>query len=693
MRMRMGVWACLLSLPLTAGVARGAETDEEKALRLDLARIAGLEARRDLASGWLVKQLEDERPEIRRRAALTLGRIERVETRSALAKALGDTDVAVRRHAAFALGQLGLGSADIIIGRLEVEQSPEVKGALLRALGQVANLLHEKPLKAALTDADAGVRAQAFTALALLARRFDGRIDETGLEDIAKGLSDADERVKRAAAYLLMRQKVHTGDDALGHVATCASKGPVDGRVWCTQALAHFGERGTAALKAAILDPEWRVQAAAAQAMGALKIDTGNKGALINETLSVWATKIAEQGGRLPANHGLPLMSLLDSGLALDVAVANKLVPGAQAVLKAVKIPDGPEGRTASHVLCRAAALADRARGKLKALRKCGQPDFPEQFRQVLSVRVADKVPLKKRARALTKLYKKASPLGRVAIMSALEGMGAIAPGVENLVIKGLGDADPGVITEAARVAGVLALEEAAQPLVNAYQRMMPAEELEAVQAIFKALGQIKPLGVAPILENHLSHPNPALRQSAVQALQAVKGHEGRAMAVIPRGTAGEPVPDLAQVEITPYRKATVTTSRGDVVIALRREATPGTVRNFVKLAKKGFYNGLTFHRVVPGFVTQGGDPRGNGSGGPGYTIRCELDTEPYVRGAVGMALAGRDTGGSQFFVTHGPTPHLEGGYTLFGHVVKGMQVIDTLTPGDTIVQISFSRN
>jgi cyclophilin family peptidyl-prolyl cis-trans isomerase len=96
---------------------------------------------------------------------------------------------------------------------------------------------------------------------------------------------------------------------------------------------------------------------------------------------------------------------------------------------------------------------------------------------------------------------------------------------------------------------------------------------------------------------------------------------------------------------------------------------------------------------VVPDFVVQGGDPRGDGWGGPGYTIRCEINPRPYGRGAVGMALAGKDTGGSQFFVTHGPQPHLDGGYTVFGQVREGMAVVDALTVGDRILAIELSRS
>ena len=105
-------------------------------------------------------------------------------------------------------------------------------------------------------------------------------------------------------------------------------------------------------------------------------------------------------------------------------------------------------------------------------------------------------------------------------------------------------------------------------------------------------------------------------------------------------------------------------------------------------LARKGLLNGQQVHRVVPNFVMQDGDPRGDGEGGPGYTIRDELNDRPYLRGTVGMALAWRDTGGSQFFITHSPQPHLDAKYTVFGHVVNGLDVVDRIQVGDTIQRV-----
>ncbi|NLF08042.1 MAG: peptidylprolyl isomerase [Pirellulaceae bacterium] len=120
-------------------------------------------------------------------------------------------------------------------------------------------------------------------------------------------------------------------------------------------------------------------------------------------------------------------------------------------------------------------------------------------------------------------------------------------------------------------------------------------------------------------------------------------------------------------------------TSKGDITLELFENEAPNTVANFISLAEKGFYDGLTFHRVMAGFMAQGGDPAGNGTGGPGYSIACECykpNHRCHFRGSLSMAHAGRDTGGSQFFLTFAPRPNLNGLHTVFGRVIDGMDVL-----------------
>jgi cyclophilin family peptidyl-prolyl cis-trans isomerase len=135
--------------------------------------------------------------------------------------------------------------------------------------------------------------------------------------------------------------------------------------------------------------------------------------------------------------------------------------------------------------------------------------------------------------------------------------------------------------------------------------------------------------------------------------------------------------------------RAFLKTRHGTIEIHLDVVEAPLTSASFVALARRGFYDGLSFHRVEPGFVVQGGCPRGDGNGGPGYALRCEITRRAYGRGSVGMALSGKDTGGSQFFITLAPQPHLDGGYTLFGQVVAGMDAVDKIRPGDAIERVT----
>ncbi|MDR9365442.1 MAG: peptidylprolyl isomerase [Balneolaceae bacterium] len=150
----------------------------------------------------------------------------------------------------------------------------------------------------------------------------------------------------------------------------------------------------------------------------------------------------------------------------------------------------------------------------------------------------------------------------------------------------------------------------------------------------------------------------------------------------------------INNIEDTTMPKAIIKTEKGDMKVNFFSEDAPNTVDNFVALSNKGFYDGLTFHRVIQDFVIQGGCPKGDGSGGPGYSIDCELDGENqyHERGVLSMAHAGRNTGGSQFFICHSRknTAHLDGNHTVFGKVVDGLDVIDEIEQGDSIEKIEI---
>ncbi len=148
------------------------------------------------------------------------------------------------------------------------------------------------------------------------------------------------------------------------------------------------------------------------------------------------------------------------------------------------------------------------------------------------------------------------------------------------------------------------------------------------------------------------------------------------------------PIPMV--IDLKKKYTATLKTVRGDIVCELYAADAPVTVNSFVSLARKGYYNGCTFHRVIPGFMAQGGDPTGTGSGGPGYKFINEISQRKHTLGALAMANAGPNTNGSQFFICYAPQPRLDGSYTVFGQVMQGMEAVNKLTPRDPSTNPDF---
>ena len=152
--------------------------------------------------------------------------------------------------------------------------------------------------------------------------------------------------------------------------------------------------------------------------------------------------------------------------------------------------------------------------------------------------------------------------------------------------------------------------------------------------------------------------------------------------------------PPSMQIDADKTYHATMETDKGTIELELYPEHAPKTVNNFVALARDGFYDGVAFHRVIPNFMVQGGDPTGTGRGGPGYSFEDELKGNPlrHETGVISMANAGPNTNGSQFFITHAPQPHLDGRHTVFGKVTSGQDVVDAIRQGDAIQQVTVSE-
>lgn len=153
--------------------------------------------------------------------------------------------------------------------------------------------------------------------------------------------------------------------------------------------------------------------------------------------------------------------------------------------------------------------------------------------------------------------------------------------------------------------------------------------------------------------------------------------------------------PPALQIDPTKTYSCSMETSKGTLEISLFADAAPKTVNNFVFLAKEGFYDGISFHRVINNFMIQGGDPTGSGSGGPGYRFEDEFDGNPnkHATGSLSMANAGPNTNGSQFFICHGPQPHLDGKHTVFGQVTQeGQAIVDAIAQDDTMVKVTINE-
>jgi cyclophilin family peptidyl-prolyl cis-trans isomerase/HEAT repeat protein len=282
------------------------------------------------------------------------------------------------------------------------------------------------------------------------------------------------------------------------------------------------------------------------------------------------------------------------------------------------------------------------------------------------------------------------------AVSDALSAFAKLQPpDLERLLITTLSDKD--VVVRATTV-GLLAesfatkeSEATFQALETALRASASDRENDARLAILDALSKYKRLRAQELMAAALNDTDYVVRKKAAELLEAAGAGTFQSR-VGPAVTPARPRGYYVALETAmrgPNPTAVIATEKGDVRVELLVREAPMNVDNFVQLARKGYFNGIVFHRVVPNFVVQGGDPRGDGNGGPGYQIRCEINEMPYERGAVGMALSGKDTGGSQFFFTHAPQPHLDGGYTVFGRVTGGMDVVDRLTRGDKILAVT----
>jgi cyclophilin family peptidyl-prolyl cis-trans isomerase len=230
--------------------------------------------------------------------------------------------------------------------------------------------------------------------------------------------------------------------------------------------------------------------------------------------------------------------------------------------------------------------------------------------------------------------------------------------------------------------------DEITRALTAAWPRVEKDSLNDAALSILDSLAKQKTAAANEPIKMAMGSPDYLVRRRAATLLKANgTGDFFRQAGIVQtRNTSADYRRALSRINRRVY--AVVTTTKGSFTIELLPSEAPLTVDNFVQLARRNYYRDVTIHRVVPNFVIQDGDPRGDGNGGPGYQIRCEINQVPYDRAVLGMALSGKDTGGSQWFVTHAPQPHLDGGYTVFGRVTAGMNVVDSIERGDVVKSV-----
>jgi len=638
--------------PLLAGCVERHEppTDE----------IARLEYRRSLGDGTIVRYLRDARPGIRERAALALARIQDPATVPALTEALRDEEPAVRAMAAFALGQMWDSAAqDTLIAAIEAEKNPEVLAALVEALGKIGGERSPEVLVRALNAQDPEIRGCAAVALGLLGRR--GISNEDADLALAEHADDPDDRVRWRVFYALAQRGASSSLYVL--LGGLADPDPL-ARAYAARGLGKVGnQRGLFPLISVLADEDWRVVVNAARALGSLGDERAVKPLIelaASENEHVALTSIAALG-KLGGE---------EAGRALGKELAT------------------PDWRIqAACILALAAADSQAAYPKALDLLGSDNPRLRAAAAEALGV-IGDSLSVS----ALTALLAhEENPSVLATALTALAGA-ADAPYFDPAPLLDYADRcdDMAAAAALAEVLGKIGTDEAASKLAALYTRFTDVADVSPHVEILEALGSIAKPASASLVEEALRDPRKPVVSKAAWALGRITGEDYSDRVPVNSTIEGEA--DLEYARRLEGATVVLETEKGDLVIELLTGDAPQTCANFAKLVEAGFYDGLTFHRVVPDFVVQGGCPRGDGWGGPGYTIPCEYNRRKYVRGCVGMALAGKDTGGSQFFITHSPQPHLDGRYTLFGKVVRGLDVVDRMQVGDRILAARLVR-
>jgi cyclophilin family peptidyl-prolyl cis-trans isomerase/HEAT repeat protein len=610
---------------------------------------------------------------VRRRAALAIGHVGLKDGVQPLVALLSDADAEVRQMGAFSLGLIGDRSAQEPLTSALHDPSPLVQGSAAEALGLI------------------GDRSSATAVAAMVSAIVEsGALAGTPGGDM-DARRDTPAGAFRLGVYALVRLKA--ADQLMSTVLDSGGQPRV--HWWPVAfALARLEDRrGFDALLAFTKDSSPYARAFAVKGLGALK-DRAATPALLNLLTS--------------GDRAVLIETIRALGRIGDPAAAASILrfisePNVdpQVRLEAVSAIGGIRTVAATDMLLD--TLADPAPTvRAAALRSLATLDA-ENFVTVLSG-LDDDPQWTVRAALATLLGTQAPQAGLARLNAMLNDpdqrvipsvLGAMVklrdPHIVEILLTRLKADDP--VVRAAAAAGVGELKPAGgiETLTDAYRAAERDANNTARVAILGAIAKYGATQASPLLRSAFTDKDWSVRVRAATLMKQLDPASEVDAAIRPAPTTLPAEIYSAERLVTPpvSTQVYIDTDRGSIQIELAVLDAPLTAENFVALARKGYFNGLAVHRVVPNFVVQDGDPRGDGEGAPGYTIRDELNELPYLRGTLGMALdPWPDSGGSQFFITHSPQPHLDARYTVFGRVVSGMDVVDQIQQGDTIRRI-----
>ena len=674
--------------------------------------------------GELRQLLAHNNPAVRSRAALAAGRIGDERAVADLLPILNkDGRLEVRAMAAFALGEIESASAadELMDNRYEHDL---VGGRALEALGKIAAVLpkEQETLQKKIADSileklhhEHRSRARPTESTVLLGLTAVLRSKPANAGPlVAEFLSYSDPRIRADAANTLARMKLNDGNAELRKMLS--SDADPDVRANAARVLGATEDKSafSGLLDRATKDGDLRVRVSAIRALATLK-DASATSPLLErlDYLLAWVTarrtrsgvpaeanellEIATTLGRLRQNTGdertvrllRELRPAIGAAAEVEIALA-RIDPKSYAIALGSGAPARERVQEALLMDWRAASSVAQGLGELANVpdtaneNKALRANAEELLRAMLDYQNSDVS------------VKTVAPVhSEYAIPDVLRAFAAFKPkDLQKLLLIHLRQPDPIIRGTAADLLGELPPNESiTNALVEALTVALRDKELnDAALSILDALGKQKNAKANDAIKPALDSGDHLIRRRAVSVLKTNGGGDFTSrIATVGTGNTGTDY-NRAIARTGTAVNAVVSTTKGSFTIQLLPEEAPLTVDNFIRLANRNYFNGITVHRVVPNFVIQDGDPRGDGNGGPGYQIRCEINQSPYGRGAVGMALSGKDTGGSQWFVTHAPQPHLDGGYTVFGKVISGMDVVDAIARGDVIQSIVITR-